>query len=233
MKITSIIKSIIISILQLKIKPSIVVLSAFLFISIIISCSRKKDIPVSANKIKLTQYRQEERTSIYRADISHVPNKRMKTIVVQDSSAAGGSDGIYTGFDIDFLLLDIDGVFDTKDDRIKLNEDSRTQITPGKVQNQDTSFFRPTITRPGKLFGLNKENRIDFSLATLSLLDAYYDSGLDPDTSTGWLSLGDKGILYAHFDLNSVDLYPSLYLFIGEVGTGFEEQLDVDVKIVE
>jgi hypothetical protein len=197
------------------------------------SCSPKKDALPSGEKIELVQYREVGQTSVYRADISHIPLTSIKTIIAQDSSTGGGSDGIYSGFDIDFLLLDTDGDFDTKGDQIYPLEEEETKISPGKIRNPKETLFKPTENRPGMLFGLNAGNGIDFYIATISTLDAGFDDILEPDECSGWLSLGDRGILYAHFGLKNVDRYPTMYLFIGEVGTGFEEYLNAVVRIVE
>lgn len=170
---------------------------------------------------------------MYRADISHIPLKSIKTIIAQDSSAGGGSDGIYTGFDIDFLLLDTDGDFDTKGDQMYPLEEEETKISPGKIHNPDTTLYRPTEKRPGMLFGLNAGDGIDFYLATISALDGSFYDIVEPDECSGWLSLGDRGILYAHFGLKNVDRFPTMFLFIGEVGAGFEERLNAVVRIVE
>lgn len=211
--------------------PSIFML--FLFLCLFFSCSRKKDPLPPGEKITLEQYGETGQTSVYRADISHIPLKSIKTIIAQDSSSGGGSDGIYSGFDIDFLLLDMDGDFETKNDQIYPLEEEATKISPGKVRNPAGTVFKPTKKRPGILFGLNAGNGIDFYLATISIPDAVYENINEPDSCSGWLSLGDKGTLYAHFGLKNIDRYPTMFLFIGETGTGFQEHLDAVVHIIE
>ena len=203
------------------------------FIFLCFSCFQKKHEEPPGESISLIPYKEMGQTSIFYADISHIPLKNIKTIIAKDNSTSGGSDGIYSGFDIDFLLLDTDGNFETKGDQIYPLEEEVTKVSPGIVRNKDNSIHLPSITRPGKLFGLNAGNGIDFYIATISVPDAHYEDGLDPEVCSGWLSLGDGGILYAHFGLKNVDTHPSMFLFIGEVGGGFEEQLEAVIKIVE
>ena len=66
-----------------------------------------------------------------------------------------------------------------------------------------------------------KDVSIDFATATIGSRDAVYDAGsfpgLDPDTSDGWVTLGDGGSLTAGFsDITLTG--SSMYLFVGEVG---------------
>ncbi|MBN2444918.1 MAG: hypothetical protein JXJ04_26420 [Spirochaetales bacterium] len=209
------------------------ILIFFLLILLLFSClPQNKNLPPGKD-IKLIPYKEIEQTSVFRANISHIPLKTIKTIIAQDSASAGGSDGIYSGFDIDFLLLDVDGNFETKSDQFYPLEEEETRIIPGMIRNEHSSVYTPTEKRPGKLFGLNAGNGINFYIATISCPDAQYEINLDPDKCSGWLSLGDKGTLYAYFGLKNVDTYQTMYLFIGEVGIGFKEELRALIRVIE
>lgn len=60
-----------------------------------------------------------ESTRMYRADLTGLGLSEISAITVNDSnSGLGGSPGIYSGFDLDAIFLDIDGLLTTTADRI-------------------------------------------------------------------------------------------------------------------
>jgi len=167
-----------------------------------------------------------KQTSIYRADISNYGLPQFTVVTALDSAKGGGADGIFSGFDLDFILLDIDGDLSSTRDQIYPIESIMTIVRPGFIRNRDQSVFRPTKEHPGVLFGLKVDGTIDFKAGTLSRRDASYTStSLNPDSCTGWVSLGEEGLLEAAFQEVFLSEYDSLFLFIGEVGVGSGETI--------
>jgi hypothetical protein len=163
-------------------------------------------------------------TNIYRAEISNCGLSSIYRVIVLDSAKGGGSDGIYTGSDIDFVLFDRDGVLSTFNDQIALLETENTVVRAGTVRDKEDSMFQPSVTHPGVLFGLKRDGSLDFATATLRVHDASY-TDLQRNRATGWVSIGDEGLLEAEFEPFSLDEFTTLYLLIGEVGIGSGEEL--------
>jgi hypothetical protein len=158
----------------------------------------------------------DHQTSIWRADLSSLGSGTASVAVVLDGGGHG-SDGVFSGIDVDFVLLDRDGDLSTTGDQVAPLQNSSTSVTPGTITNQQFSIYQPTASHPGALFGLNLDGSVDFATATLGTRDGfYYPLSLTVDTADGWVSLGECGALYTAFPTTCVD--GGLYLFVGEVG---------------
>jgi hypothetical protein len=152
-------------------------------------------------------------TSIWRGQYTGA----ISTVRITDLKTGRGNPGVFTGMDIDFLLLDRDGTLNTTGDQILPNLDPETiTFTPGSVRSP-AGVYRPSGNRPGALFGTNRSGQVNNAIATLSRRDAkypYIPTSSTVSKSSGWLSLGHGGQLEVSFEAPD-DTY---YLFVGEVG---------------
>ena len=185
----------------------------------------------SPDPVAMTDYGVYGQTRLFRGDLSSLGLGTFDAVTVFDV-VGGGDDGVFSGFDLDILVLDGDGDFSTTGDQTSPFANSSTFVTAGSVRNPTTTIYLPTSSHPGALFGLNADGSIDFATATIGSRDAVYDAGyfpgLDPDTSDGWVTLGDGGSLTAGF--SEITLTGSaMYLFVGEVGVN--ETLRADVHV--
>ena len=166
-------------------------------------------------------------TRVWRGDLSSLGSGTFDSVVLTDV-IGGGGDGLFSGFDVDFIVLDLDGVLSTTADQTLPFENSSTSVKAGSVRNAATSPHQPTALHPGKLFGLNVDESIDFTTASMGNLDSYFKSPPTVDTSKGWVALGDGGVLTAAFPTVTLDGSP-MYLFVGDVGAN--ESLEAKLEI--
>jgi len=186
--------------------------------------------PAHAASLTITNLGVVGQTTIFKGDFTGTGLTQVGAVVLTDSnSGTGGSPGIFSGFDLDFLLLDLDGDFTTTGDQTTAT--SYLFVT-GTTRPTGDSNFLPTVTHPGPVFGSLAANTIDPAWSTLTTRDASFPGGFNADNSTGWLTLGDGGQLTALFGPAFI-LGPSSALFFGEVGTGRGEQLRADVQVFE
>ena len=157
-------------------------------------------------------------TRIFRGDLSGLGVGSVFSATVTDAGAGGGQTGVFSGCDIDFLLLDADGNLATTGDQVLPFQTSATFVTPGSIRTP--SPYEPTVPlHPGILFGLNADGSIDFATATIGVRDASYNPNLElfsVNGSDGWVTLGDNGSLYAAFPNTVIGSH--LWLFVGEAG---------------
>jgi len=157
----------------------------------------------------------EGQTTIFRATLSGLGLTQVGSVSVFDSnSGTGGSPGVFSGFDLDFFFLDIDGSYATTGDRVF---GSAFVFTTGAVRSTSDPNYQPTAARPGPTFGSSAANVIYPTLSTLSTRDGYYPSDFNTDNVFGWLTLGDGGSLVIGFS-SPVSLTGTEAIFIGEVG---------------
>jgi len=146
-------------------------------------------------------------TVLFYADVSEACRSTVQTVTIRDRGAEGGSSGVFSGFDLDFVVFDRDGDIATTDDWILPVENHLTEIAPGLPPRKGSgSPYQPTETHPGPLFGVldgeGDSYSVDYGSATLGELDASYLAGvgnLSVDTSHGWVSLGDGGEITVQF----------------------------------
>jgi len=182
---------------------------------------------VGAVPVTMSYYNTEGQTTILRGSISGLP--AVTTATLTDARNVSGSDGVFSGFDLDFLVLDVDGDWSTTGDRILPVANSAT-LSPGAVENQGSSPYQPTATHTGTVFGLNSNGSVDFGTATLGTRDGSYDTlSLTVDGSHGWLTLGYGGTLTTAFPYTEVG--QSLYLFAGQVATNTNESCYATVDL--
>ena len=168
-----------------------------------------------------------DKTALWRADISAAAGGTIRAVTIVDTNQGGGSSGVFSGFDLDFVLFDRDGNFSTTDDQIKPLDSQLSFVVPGTVRKGAQSLYQPTAAHPGPLFGVADGNgNIDHPTATLDTRDADFVFGvnnLSPDTSHGWVSPGDGGIIAVGFPLISIAPDANMFLVLGEVGPPREE----------
>lgn len=186
-------------------------------------------ITLTAGPLVVTQEGVIGQTTVYKASFAGSGATSVGTVAISDSnSQTGGSPGVFSGFDLDFLWLDVDGVFATAGDRIYA---ASYAFTTGTIRPTADPNYQPTIGRPGPTFGSSAADTIDPALSTLGVLDGAYPVAFNTDNVFGWLTFGDGGVLKATF-FPSVALNANSALFFGEVGTGLGEQLRANVELV-
>jgi hypothetical protein len=168
-------------------------------------------------------------TRMFRGNVSGLGVGTVYSATITDTGTFGGSDGVFSGFDLDFLLLDADGDWATTGDRILPLQTPATSLAPGSIRNPFWSTYQPTASHPGSLFGLKGDGSIDFAVSTIAVRDASFSPALGVDTSSGWLTIGDNGVLSVDFPDTLVG--SSLWLFVGEVGPLTTENLHATVQI--
>jgi len=181
--------------------------------------------PLSAGPVSMVFSTNVGQTRVFRGEISGLGLSTVGTVTVTDLNVVDGSGGVFSGFDLDFLLLDVDGVLATTGDQVLPFQTAATTVTPGTIA--PSAAYVPTVAHPGTLFGLNADSSIDFGTATIGTRDGSYVAPLSVDTSDGWVSLGYGGSLSAAFPLTPVG--ESLYIFLGEVSTKSAERACITV----
>lgn len=154
-------------------------------------------------------------TAIFRADLTSIGFDDVLSITLIDSnSKIGGSNGQYSGFDLDAIKLS--NVFAT------------TAASASNAASINEFDFNPTgtIFNPGsqrapqdsKLNGTNGTGlAVDPSFATLNVFDAIF-------FGTGSVTLGDGGSI--SFNLKNGVSTENLYLYLGEVSGSAGEALN-------
>jgi len=168
-------------------------------------------------------------TRIFRGDLSGLGFGEVTGVTITDAGVGGGSDGVFSGFDADFVLLDADGNWNTTGDRVLPFETPATSVSPGTIRNPGTSPYQPTTLHLGSLFGLNTNGSIDFDTASITTRDGSFNASLDVDNSDGWVTLGDGGSLNAAFLQTAIG--QGLWLFVGEVGPDTTEGMRAIVQV--
>lgn len=159
-------------------------------------------------------------TRMYRADLTGLGLTEVGAITLNDSnSGLGGSTGIYSGFDLDTIFLDVDGLLTTDTDRFFVDS---FLFSAGTTRS---GSFAPPSPSGGPTNGSSSATSIDESWATLNDIDGVF-------FSTGSLTLGDGGSLTAVFD-PTISIGSSLFLFAGEVSGDAGETLTGLVEITD
>ncbi|MBN1509725.1 MAG: hypothetical protein JW955_22955 [Sedimentisphaerales bacterium] len=186
---------------------------------------------VHAASVTMSQTGYVDQTRVFRGDLGGLGLVSVTGVTVTDGGALGGSDGVFSGFDLDLILLDADGNLATTGDQVHPLSATAT-VTPGSIRNPGTSTYQPTALHPGSLFGLDAGGSIDLATATLDVLDADFSvppASLAVDTSDGWVTLGDNGSLTVAFPETMIG--SGLWLFVGEAGPNTTEQLRATVEV--
>ncbi len=183
--------------------------------------------PAFAVPVAVTVETVSGQTTVYRAALSGLGLGQVASMALQDASVGGGSPGVFSGFDLDFAFLDLDGDFSTTGDRVC---GSTFVFTTGSTRATTDPNFLPTVSRPGPTFGSSATNTVAPALSTLCTRDGNFSSGVSTNLVSGWLTLGDGGLLQIGF-ASTVTVTNTLALFFGEVGTGAGEQLRANVTV--
>jgi hypothetical protein len=187
---------------------------------------------VDAVSVTMSPYGDVGQTRIFRGDLSGLGVGTVYSAMVTDAGTGGGQTGVFSGFDLDFLVLDADGNLATTGDQV-LPLTALTSVTPGSIRDQASSPYQPTLSHPGSLFGCNTDGSIDFATASITACNAFYNElWMAVDTSGGFTTLGDDGSLTAKFPDTAIG--SSLWLFVGETGIlslGSTEGLRANVEI--
>lgn len=185
--------------------------------------------PLLASAVPLTFTNEgvDGQTTVFRAALGGLGLTQVASVGVADSgSASGGSNGVFSGFDLDFVFIDRDGNYATTGDRIF---GASFVFSTGAIRLPTTpGFDEPTLLRPGPTIGSSATNTIDSAWATLNVRDGFFPGGFNTDNVLGWLTLGDGGVLLLDFG-GSVALTGTEALFIGEVGTSAGELVNANV----
>ena len=171
-------------------------------------------------------------TTVFRAGLGGIVGlSQLGSVVIADSnSGTGGSNGVFSGFDLDFVFLDLDGNYATTGDRVF---GSSFAFTTGAIRLPTSpGFNEPTLLRPGPTIGSSAANTIDPGRATLNVRDGFFPGGFNTDNVSGWLTLGDAGLLAVEFGA-AIVLTGNEALFIGEVGTSPGELVSASVNASE
>jgi hypothetical protein len=107
--------------------------------------------------------------------------------------------GVFSGFDLDAVFLDIDGDLATTSDRYLATGYifSGGYVRPAP-RGPLAHYYNPSPRRPGPLFGSNTKTSINHGLASLGRLDA--TNIADVNAALGFLSLGRAGRRHALAD---------------------------------
>ncbi|WP_157578033.1 hypothetical protein [Roseivivax halodurans] len=159
-------------------------------------------------------------TRMYRAALTGLGLTKIGAITVNDSnSGVGGSTGIYSGFDLDAIFLDVDGLLTTDTDRFYADS---FIFSAGTTRS---GSFAPPSPSGGPTNGSSSATSVDESWAALNDIDGIF-------FGTGSLTLGDGGSLTAVFD-PTISISSSLFLFAGEVSGDAGETLTGLVEITD
>lgn len=186
--------------------------------------------PALAIPVTVTNVGGQGQTTLFRASLGGLALTELGSVTISDSnSGIGGSAGVFSGFDLDFVFLDLDGNLATTDDRVF---GSIFVFTTGAIRPTADPAFQPTVSRPGPTFGSSAADTIDHDLSTLNVRDATFPSAFTTSNSFGWLTLGDGGSLSIGF-ASPIPLAGTEALFFGEVGLGTGEQINATVEVSE
>jgi len=152
--------------------------------------------------------------------------------LIDDGVIVGGADGVFSGFDLDGLILDGDGDLTTTGDQftpLSLGFQAGT-TRPTLNQNQLPNLLAagPAGPVPGPVFGALDATTINGPVATLGEFDAVSSDSIF--SADGFLTFGDGGTLVINFA--NIAITPNLTLFIAEVGGQAGEEILVRVSQV-
>ena len=183
-------------------------------------------IPVTVTNIGV-----EGQTTVFKAALGGLGLTQIGSISITDSnSRTGGSSGVFSGFDLDFVFLDLDGDYATTGDRVF---GSVFNLTTGTTRSPTTpGSDEPTATHPGPTIGSSAANTIDAAWATLNVRDGSFPAIFNTDNVSGYLTLGDGGSLVMGL-AGPLSLTGSEALFFGEVGTQAGEFISAAVTVSE
>jgi len=180
--------------------------------------------PVPGEFVGVDPYAYE--VEIQRAFISNYLSDVSFTIA--DNNEQLTSDGIFSGYDLVSVFIDIDGSLSTESDRYF--PDSYNFVT-GSVRPTSDVDKMPNSDHPGPTFGSLAPNVIDHATARFDELYTVISAIVTNDGpgQNAFLSLGDGGSLEAIFPSEVLSI-PSFCLIVAEGGGG--EHVTVKANVV-
>lgn len=171
-------------------------------------------------------------TKLFRADIGPSALSSVNRITLTDDGIVqGGANGVFSGFDIDAFVIDLDGDFATAGDRITpLSAGSTIAFQAGAIRPTNSVFEKPTAAHPGPVFGSVDATTLQLATATLDTFDAVTIA--DIFQANGSFTFGDGGELVWTFSNLLVAANPNMTLFFGELAGQAGEELLVSVSNV-
>lgn len=167
-------------------------------------------------------------TLVFSGDLTGLGLTQVGSITVtDDGTPVGGANGIFSGFDLDALFLDVDGSLATAGDRFFA---STFVFSAGTTRPTALASEMPTAAHPGPTFGSLDANTVDLATATLDVLDGVPVA--DVNVADGFLTLGDGGSLTANFG-PAVPVGATLFLLLGEVGGQTGEGIGASIEVRE
>jgi hypothetical protein len=165
-------------------------------------------------------------TQVFEASLAGLGLTQIGSItVIDDGTPFGGSPGVFSGFDVDAIFLDVDGNIATTADRYFA---SSYIFSAGTTRFTSDPTMLPTAAHPGPTFGSLNSTTIDYATATLNTIDGV--AVADVNVANGFLTLGDGGSLIVNFS-PEVGIASTLFLLTGEVGYQTGEGLGASVKV--
>jgi hypothetical protein len=114
----------------------------------------------------------EGQSTIFRGELGASGLAQLGSVSIVDSnSGTGGSPGVFSGFDLDFVFLDLDGVYATTSDRVF---GQTFAFSTGAIRPTSDSAFQPSAMHPGPTFGSLSADTIDHTLSTLNTRDGSF-----------------------------------------------------------
>ena len=160
------------------------------------------------------------------ADLKGLGVTEIGSITVVDAGTpVGGAAGIFSGFDMDGLFLDVDGSLATAGDRIQAS----AFLFAGSTRPSASALVQPTPAHPGPTFGSLDGTTIDAAPATLDVIGDGVNVA-NVNSADGFLTLGDGGALVANF-APLVPVGSSLFLILGEQGGQVGEGLSASIFV--
>ena len=202
-------------------------------VALLAGSAAQADILLSRDPLEIDMgfYRQIHQTAVWSASIGAIDLATVSGVRVRDLGWKGSSDGVFSGFDVDIVVFDIDGDITTTYDQIRPLAGPATYLQPGSRRNAAKSIYQPTASHPGSLFGLRGDGTIDHNVATLGTLDGVYVyENLRVDSSDGFVTVGDGGALNVAFPLFSIAPEQRVTLFVGDAGVS-DEAMSASVAI--
>ena len=178
--------------------------------------------PVSGEFVGIDPYAYE--VEIQRVYISGIADT---SFTILDNNEQFGSDGIFSGYGLVSVFIDVDGLLSTESDRyfpISYN------FVTGSVRPTSDINRLPNSDHPGPTFGSLAPNVIDHATARFDELYTIISAIVrnDGPNNNAFLSLGDGGSLNADFS-PEILLESSFYLILGEGGGGEHVTVTADV----
>jgi PKD repeat protein len=151
------------------------------------------------------------RTAVYRVDAAMLGISSLASLAVADLGVDAGTDGSFSGFDLDAVVLATQACADATCVQ-------HLQPTVALDFSRERALLLPGLRRGGSRRPLKGTlavgDRVDEEFATLGAFDANSSASLD---AWGFVSLGDKGRLIVN--LPTAVPTDNLYIYIGEVGS--------------